>query len=505
MHSAARASLASVVATALVITANHLYTLGPMALMLGAVLVVVPVLLLWWFRKTRSRIAFTGYLMMNVWIVVGFGVIKGLWGTVLRLFLGIFLSSRSTLFPRPPVGTLGFEMSGVLTFIGSMFVLYYGAQFIRAKRLAGAAPSATDRDRHDAWLTTGALGATLVIASAYTFSREDRWTAPPNGIVKIGVIAPIDGPYALLGTSFVKAVQMANDDLKNTRYRYELVVRNSGPDPVIARAVIERVIREDKVAAIVGGISIIGQVTKPLTTQARIPHLCVCTVTSIGDGAYNFTNIPSPEAEGVRWVEEAKRRGITTVGIISRDYPSINNHVKAMKGEALRRGLTIASEQRFAASVTDFRPIIERARATTPDIYYVEALSPGLDLLGQQLADAKIANVASVVALSLSDHPELFEGMWYTDSNLRDIAFRTRFEEKYPGTRFATHMMPYAYDSFRMIVQAFERGENPAVYLRNMRTFDGTADLLTKVPRSGNFASTPAVWAIRDGRPVLLK
>ncbi|PYO91655.1 MAG: hypothetical protein DMD58_03755 [Gemmatimonadetes bacterium] len=65
-------------------------------------------------------------------------------------------------------------------------------------------------------------------------------------------------------------------------------------------------------------------------------------------------------------------------------------------------------------------------------------------------------------------------------------------------------MMPYAYDDFNMIVQAFERGENPAVYVRNIRTYEGNAGTLTKGQGSGNFQSTPAVWAIEHGKPVLL-
>ena len=108
-----------------------------------------------------------------------------------------------------------------------------------------------------------------------------------------------------------------------------------------------------------------------------------------------------------------------------------------------------------------------------------------------------------MVAPSLSEHPEVFEGAWYTDSDLRDIGFRRRFEEQYPATRFATHMMPYAYDDFNMIVQAYERGQNPAVYLRNLTAYPGTAGPLTKQRGRGNFQSTPAVWTIRDGRPTL--
>ena len=54
---------------------------------------------------------------------------------------------------------------------------------------------------------------------------------------------------------------------------------------------------------------------------------------------------------------------------------------------------------------------------------YVEAFNPALDRLGQQLADADVHQVSSVVAPSISERPQLFEGVWYTDSNLREFAF----------------------------------------------------------------------------------
>ena len=263
-------------------------------------------------------------------------------------------------------------------------------------------------------------------------------------------------------------------------------------------------VRHGRVDAIVGGISLFGQQTKPFATAARIPHLCVCTVSVIGDGAYNFTNIPSPQAEATRWVKEAKRRGITNVALLSQSYPSIINHVRALKTEARREGLRIGFERTFDGATGDFRPVIEMARSAQPDVYYVEALEPALDRLAEQLSNAGVHNLASVVAPSVSPRPELFEGVWYTDSNLRKFAFKQRFQEKYPGTQFATHMMPYAYDDFNLIVDAFEHSKNPAVYLRNLERFEGTAGTVTRAPGSGNFQSSPAVWVISNGQPALM-
>jgi hypothetical protein len=137
-------------------------------------------------------------------------------------------------------------------------------------------------------------------------------------------------------------------------------------------------------------------------------------------------------------------------------------------------------------------------------VYFVEATLPALDLLGEQLSGAKIHNISSVVALSLSNRPEWFEGAWYTDSNLADPAFRARFEERYPGTRFATHMMPYAYDSLRLVVEGFESGRGVAAYIRNTTAYDGMAGRVTREPGSGNYRSRPAVWMIKDGKPTLV-
>jgi ABC-type branched-subunit amino acid transport system substrate-binding protein len=491
MRRAGWQSVAAVALTAVVITFNHVFTLGSGAFVLGAILLGVPPALWIWFRRTGNLWALAAYGAMNAWIVVGFGVIKGLWDITLPIFAGTFLSSVSTAYAKPVFGAFGFEISGVAMFLGSLFVLYYGLQLI------------PHRGRRVALSSVAAIGAAAML-SAFVALDHDVWTPPTQGVVKIGVIVPTTGPYAMLGNSFVKTVQMARDDLRETKYRYELVIRDSGPDPEKARQVIRQVVNDDKVDAIVGGISLIGQETKPFATAARIPHLCVCTVSWIGDGAYNFTNIPSPEAEGELWAREAQRRGIRRVALLTQDYPSINNHVKALKVEVARLGLTVADEQRFDGSARDFRSLIGRAAASEPDVYYVEALEPGLDLLGQQLGDARIHNVSAVVAPSLSDNPALFEGAWYTDSNLKDIGFKRRFEEKYPETRFATHMMPYAYDSMNMIVSAFETGQNPAVYLRNLRSYEGTAGLLTKAVASGNFASRPAVWTIAGGKPSLL-
>lgn len=136
------------------------------------------------------------------------------------------------------------------------------------------------------------------------------------------------------------------------------------------------------------------------------------------------------------------------------------------------------------------------------EVRFVEAFNPALDILGKQLKDAGVRSLASVVAFSVSERPELFEGGWYTDSYVSP-AFRARLDQRYPATRLATHMMPYAYDSFDMLVQGFESGQDVLTYFRRMTEYAGTAGKITKEAGTGNFRSAPAVWVIKNGKPTL--
>jgi ABC-type branched-subunit amino acid transport system substrate-binding protein len=326
---------------------------------------------------------------------------------------------------------------------------------------------------------------------------------PPQAMVKIGTVVATSGPAALLGNSFLKAMQLAREDLKDTTHQYELVVEEV-MSPEKAEPAIENLIGVNKVDAVVVGFSISGQIVKRYAAAARIPVFCICSVGSIGDELYTFTTMPLAEDEATLWVAEANRKGIRSIALLTQDYPSIDGHVRALRAETAKAGIAFVYEDRFAAATTDFRARIAAAKGTAPDVYFVEAFNPALDLLGQQLKDAGVRNLASVVAFSLSERPELFEGGWYTDSYVSP-AFKARLDQRYPATRLATHMMPYAYDSFNMLVQGFESGEEILTYIRRITEYSGTAGKITKKAGSGNFRSAPAVWVIKNGTPALVR
>jgi ABC-type branched-subunit amino acid transport system substrate-binding protein len=505
----ANRSLLSVVLTAIVITINHWYRLGPLALVLGAVLLVVPAGFWWWFRRRHSRVALGAYLAMNVWIVVGFGLFQGFWKTVLPLAGGASI-----------LGPIGMEISGVLTMVGGLVVAYTASRWVAETRVReGSRLDRPSVQRHAPFAARSAATLLIVLIGGWVGSfpvaqaravdtprpaHSDHSTSAAfaGAPIKIGVIATTRGPAGLLGSSFLKSIQLAKEERPGTRHQYELAIEEI-PSPDQAEPAIRKLIQSDKVSALIVAMSMSGEIIKPYAAAAKIPLFCICSVGSLGDELYTFTTMPLAEDEASLWVAEAQRRGIKRIARFTQDFPSIDNHVRAIKADAEKAGLSFVYEDRFAPTTVDFRSAIAAAKAVGPDLYYVEGFNPALDILGQQLRDAGVRNVASVVAFSISDAPDLFEGGWYTDSYISP-AFKARLEQRYPGTRLATHMMPYAYDSYQMLVDAFESGENALSYIRRMTEFRGTAGTITKAAGTGNFRSAPAVWQITNGRPALL-
>jgi ABC-type branched-subunit amino acid transport system substrate-binding protein len=319
--------------------------------------------------------------------------------------------------------------------------------------------------------------------------------------IRIGAVVATKGPAALLGGSFAKALQLAKEELKDTKHSYRLLIEEI-PSPDQAEPAIKKLIDTDHVHALVVGFSISGQIVRPYATAAKIPLFCICSVSGVGDELYTFTTMPLAEDEAIMWIGEARRRGVKKIAAITQSYPSIDNHVRALKALAGPAGIAFVCEKKFDSATVDFRALIEAAKQAAPDLYFVEAFNPALDLLGQQLREAGIRDLASVVALSISDRPDLFEGAWYTDSYVSP-EFKARLDRRFAGSRLATHMMPYAYDSFRMLVDAFESGEDVLNHIRGLTSYDGTAGRITKESGTGNFRSSPAVWVMRGGRPTL--
>jgi hypothetical protein len=137
----ARLSLISITLTAIITTIHHVFRDGLGLLVPGAIIILLPVVLMRWFTQTGNKWPVWIYGLYNVLIIVQLGVIDGFLDHVLKA-LGL---SHLTFLPggdaevvqtvfslwSPQAGNIFYEGTGILTFVGSVFATLYLFQFIR--------------------------------------------------------------------------------------------------------------------------------------------------------------------------------------------------------------------------------------------------------------------------------------------------------------------------------------------------------------------------------------
>jgi len=140
----ARSSLISLTLTAIITTLHHAYGLGTYMLTPGAVIILLPSLLMLWYKRAGNKVALWAYGLLNAFVILGLGFGDGFLNhTVLfskTLAYNILLPLHGgdpktvekvfSLLPPAPVDIF-LESTGVLMFIVSLFALYFAYKFMQ--------------------------------------------------------------------------------------------------------------------------------------------------------------------------------------------------------------------------------------------------------------------------------------------------------------------------------------------------------------------------------------
>ncbi|MBI3586211.1 MAG: hypothetical protein HY088_03670 [Ignavibacteriales bacterium] len=133
-------SLVSTIVTATLTSIHHAYEIGFAAVILVLLFIVSPALLMRGFRNTGKKGFLWAYGLLSTWLVVGLGLVDGLWNHIIRplgfqLHALLSLHSGGTkVVEKAFEGNFIYEGTGMLTFVASMVAAYYGYKFIRMSR-----------------------------------------------------------------------------------------------------------------------------------------------------------------------------------------------------------------------------------------------------------------------------------------------------------------------------------------------------------------------------------
>ena len=346
-----------------------------------------------------------------------------------------------------------------------------------------------------------------IVLVGYSFAQVSKNEPTEKQTVKIGVILPLTGTSASLGQSAKNAVLLAQEQLGETKFNYQIIFEDDRMEAKETSNAANKLISMDNVNALVSFTSHAGNVVAPLAQENQRVHVGIASDPVIANGEYNFLHWTTPEAEAKVWVEEAIKRGIKTFSFLGMNQQGLIAVRDKVKEEMKGKDITIVDEQIFNMGTKDFRVIIEKARTKNPDAVFIATFSPDLELFAKQYKELGVAiPLTTIEAFEFTEQPELFEGRWYVQSAQASNQFSHAFEEKFNDNPQLGS--PFVYDAINLIIEAYEQAgqvdnDKAIEKLSQIKDFPSSVGTIS-VGDEGIVWSDAAIREIRDGKPVTI-
>jgi branched-chain amino acid transport system substrate-binding protein len=206
-----------------------------------------------------------------------------------------------------------------------------------------------------ALVTVGSLSACAPSASA---------PAAATGPIKIGLELAQQGPFTALGVGVMKGFQLGIKEAgaKVAGRNIEVIVEDEGMDPGFSLDKARKLVEQDKVSIMVGGVSsTTATAIATYCAQRKIPNFCaVLAATAMVKLPYYYAPIATvysqPRALGWYAFDE---KGIKTVTTISNEWTAGHDFIEGFEyGFATERKGTVVQKQFLAFGTQDYSSYI---------------------------------------------------------------------------------------------------------------------------------------------------
>jgi len=321
----------------------------------------------------------------------------------------------------------------------------------------------------------------FLITLTHSAYAEDRQ------VFKVGVVLPLSGESAQLGTYMRNALQLAHSELNDAGdVKIELIFEDDGWEAHRSVSAFQKLVTSGGVDALIVLGSAAGNALAPLAERRKIPLIAVgASDAKIAAGRnYSFIHWVTPEIEAKVLAEEIQRRNYQRLGIIATEHEGVIAVISAVEDQLKSYDMSdlVLINQNFLPGDSDFRTYLARARSLELDGIIV-CLLPGslssfarlsrqlgleVDLIGIELFEDENEVQASDGALV---------GHWYVNADIASSDFQKSYRERFghhPGWATAN-----AYDSLHLLAAGFRQygkeGNALAQFLRELSDYEGAA------------------------------
>jgi branched-chain amino acid transport system substrate-binding protein len=341
---------------------------------------------------------------------------------------------------------------------------------------------------------------------------------------KIGLLLPFTGEAAPFGRAVNKGAELAmsNNNTStngNTRSgnKFEIEVRDSKGDPIVALEKVRELIDEEEVLAIIGPV--LSLTTIPVAARANDHEIVLISPTATDErisriGKYIFQLNPSMRIHGRTMAHFAiEKFGFTHFALL---YPSDGygeEMVKVFSEEVERLGGKILAREDYPLGTTDFQKMILRLKRTEPEAIFIPAHPEEVLLIAPQL---RFHNVEATILGGTGWGPDKVVESKYAEGSFFPYNPFEGEEEPENGSSFAnlfretygvnpSHSAALGYDAVQILKKVIGKGwgkvnsEIIRERLSSMESYSGVSGILSL---TRDLDSDGSVWTIVKGRRI---
>ena len=265
------------------------------------------------------------------------------------------------------------------------------------------------------------MGMGLLLGISILLSALPAEAAEP---IRIGAIFSVTGPASFLGEPERNTAKMLEEDLNRDGgllgRKVEVIVYDDESDATKAVTAVDRLIKRDRVAAIVGpstsgsSLAII-----PKVEEAKVPLLSCAAARKIVEPARRWVfKVAASDILAARKIfQDLKQRGLTRVAILTASDAYGAGGREDIKELAPQMGIALVADEVFGPKDTDMTTQLTRIRGTAAQAIIVWGTNPGPAVIARNRVQLRVttpmymsSGVASKKFIELAG-PENAEGI----------------------------------------------------------------------------------------------
>lgn len=261
--------------------------------------------------------------------------------------------------------------------------------------------------------------------------------------VKVGVVLPLTGAQQKFGemekNSFLMGLEEINSAGGVNGRPMELLIEDDRSSIDAGRLAAEKLILQDKVVALTGGYS--SDVTFAMAAVAQFRKTPLLVTTGSADeitqqGAEYVFRLNQPVSEYARSLVEFLREVVKpkSVAVLFENSLFGRSGSKEFAEQAFDSGWKVVMKEGYEPGTSDFKPLLDRAKALKPDVVYVIAYVREAALIVKQARELQFSPKILAGAAAGFTLPEFYRLAGSAAENVFSATLWTP-QVLYPGAR----------------------------------------------------------------------